>query len=293
MKIHPQCMSCLITQVENAIRLLKPNASDIEIVDAQREAMKILAEVPHDRSPYFGQALYRFLNQKLGQYDPYKSFKHQYNQMALAKVPQIEAAVQNAQDPLLTLMAIAIVGNTIDFGTTHEINLTREINEFSLEKLGVNDYPDFKKSLERAKNVLILGDNAGEIVFDKIMIIHLKETYPNKEFIYTVRGGPAINDSTIEDAREVGMLDICPVVEGAAAPGIILEESSSRFRTAFDEAELIISKGQGNYESMSEIPTPHSAVYFLLKAKCNLIAKIFRVPLGALIFARRNSASSS
>jgi uncharacterized protein with ATP-grasp and redox domains len=287
MKIHPRCMSCLIAQVENAFRLLKPTATDEEIIRIQRDVMKKLIDVPQDRAPYFGQTLYRLIAQELDQLDPYHAIKTHYNQLALTMVPQIEAIVKNAKDPLLTLMAIAIVGNTIDFGTDHKIDLTKEIREFSLAKLAVNEYPTLKKDLARAQNILILGDNAGEIVFDKIMIQSLKTYYPKKYVTYAVRGGPAINDSTIEDAQTVGMLEICPVVEGAAAPGIILEESSKAFLNAFHSADLIISKGQGNYESMDEIPTPQSQLYFLLKAKCQLIADTFHVPFGSLILARK------
>jgi uncharacterized protein with ATP-grasp and redox domains len=282
-------MACLMTQLENAFRLLKPNTTNNEIVQAQKEAMGKISLLTDERSPYYGQQLYNFIGKKLGLVDPYAQLKEKYNQIALDLYPQIEKIARDASDPLLTAMVLAILGNTIDFGTTHNIDVGAELTNFSLDKLAINHYAEFTKEIVTAKKILVLGDNAGEIVFDKAMIQLLKQRFTKKQFIYAVRGGPAINDSTMQDAKFVRMLDLCPVVEGAAAPGILLEESSPAFLDAFHSADLIISKGQGNFESVEDIPTPNAPVYFLLKAKCDLIAKTFQVPFGSLLFYRRPS----
>lgn len=280
-------MACLMTQLENAFRLLRPQATNLEIVQAQKEVMGKISLLNDERSPYYGQQLYNFIGKKLGISDPYAELKAKYNQIALDLYPQIEKIAQNASDPLLAAMALAILGNTIDFGTNHKIDVGAELRSFSLSKLAINHYSEFSKEIITAQKILVLGDNAGEIVFDKAMIQLLRQRFPKKQFIYAVRGGPAINDSTIDDAKFVKITELCPVVEGAAAPGVLLEESSPAFLDAFHSADLIISKGQGNFESVEEIPTPNAPVYFLLKAKCDLIAQIFQVPFGSLLFYRR------
>ena len=121
--------------------------------------------------------------------------KAKYNQIALDLIPQIDTLVQNANDPLQTAIAIAILGNTIDFGTAHELNLEQELEDFSLDNLAVNEYPALAEIIPYSTNILVLGDNAGEIVFDKIMLELLHKQFPEKNLVYAVRGGPIINDA--------------------------------------------------------------------------------------------------
>jgi len=279
-----------MTQLENAFRLLKINASNAEIICAQKEAMIALASINNDRPPYYGRALYHVIGKNLRLKDPYAQLKEKYNQMALDLYSQIENVVQNASDPLLTVMSLAIIGNTIDFATNHGIDVIGELNNFSVSKLIINHYAEFLKDIIKANKILILGDNAGEIVFDKLMIQVFKHQFPTKEFVYAVRGGPIINDATIQDAHFVKIHEVCQVIEGIDAPGVILEESSLLYQERFHSADLIISKGQGNFESVEDISTPNVPIYFLLKAKCDLIANTFNVPKGSLLFYRRDGS---
>jgi uncharacterized protein with ATP-grasp and redox domains len=280
-------MACLVGQVEKTYHTLAHHATDEEIVEAQREMMKIIAQVRDARPPFYGQALYRAIGKRLGTNDPYQAEKKEFNQKALKIVPHLETLVKSAPDGLLTAMAIAILGNTIDFGIFQNVDIDKEVAQFSLAKLGVNHYQDFVKDFTNAKKILIIGDNTGEIVFDKVLIQYLQKNYHQKTIIYAVRGGPIINDSTMEDAREVGITELCPVVETSAAPGVIWEQSSPAFQDAFSTADLIIAKGQGNFESIDGFLTPSAPIYFLLKAKCDLIAEMFHIPYGALIFYHR------
>ncbi|MGQ4875952.1 MAG: ARMT1-like domain-containing protein, partial [Promethearchaeia archaeon] len=136
--------------------------------------------------------------------------------------------------------------------------------------------------------LLILGDNSGEIVFDRILIEILQELYPNLEIIYSVRAGPIINDATMEDAEFAGLTKIVKVIEAPAAPGIELSIASDEFKYYFlNESEVILSKGQGNFESLYGINMPNKEVYYLLKAKCNLMERIFNVKIGDLIFKKK------
>ncbi len=141
--------------------------------------------------------------------------------------------------------------------------------------------------MKKAEKIFIIGDNAGEIVFDKLLIEILLQKYPGTKFIYAVRGGPAINDVIMEDAVETGLSALVEVVQGSVSPGVIMEETTPEFREVFQTADLIISKGQGNFESLDTVDTNGVELYFLLKAKCEVVAEMFNVPLGSLVLSRR------
>jgi uncharacterized protein with ATP-grasp and redox domains len=180
------------------------------------------------------------------------------------------------------------LGNTIDFASQHNIDIISDLKDFSIENLVINDYYEFKKSLENSDHLLIIGDNAGEIVLDKILIIYLKKFYPELEIVYSVRSEPIINDATIEDAKFINLTDLVNVIESNNAPGIILSEATNEFRKQFlKENGVILSKGQGNFESLYGMDIAKKDVYYLLKAKCNLIERIFGVKIGDLILKKK------
>jgi uncharacterized protein with ATP-grasp and redox domains len=288
MQIQPQCVTCLIAQMERAYRKFRPNASAAEIVNFQKKVMQKISALETSASPYYGQLAYTTLNESLGQVDPYRALKTHYNQIVEKFIPSLEKMIQNASNPVLMAISLSILGNTIDFGTNHEIDLESDLARFSLDTLAINDYAEFFEILQNAKVVLIIGDNAGEIVLDRLMIKTLKSAYPEKKFIYAVRGGPVINDATIEDADEVKFHDLCEVVEGAACPGVILDQASRGFQQAYLQgADLIISKGQGNFESLDDMNHSQAPIFFCLKLKCELVAQAFHKPLGSLVFCSR------
>jgi len=153
------------------------------------------------------------------------------------------------------------------------------INETLNQPFAINNLPEFKKALERSRRILYLTDNAGEIVFDRILIEELPD-YRDR-VIVAVKSEPVINDATMEDAEQAGLTDIVRVIEnGSDAPGTILEECSEEFLEIFYNSDMIIAKGQGNYESLSE--NDHR-VFFLLKAKCSVISRHLRVRIGDII----------
>jgi len=282
-------MSCLIKQVERAIRLLSPNAPNSLIVKTQHRVMSYIANQDPSslRSEDMGTVTYKFIAEVLGMEDPYAEQKKKYNRLAQNLHPKVLKFVSESKDALRYAITASILGNSIDFGAPIPINLD-EFTELSNMSLGdIHHYERLLELLENAKNILILGDNTGEIVFDKILVKILTEKYPSKTIIYSVRGGPIINDATMEDAIEIGMTKICRVVESSQSPGVILDQSSAEFQQIFNESDLILSKGQGNFESIISTPTPTQAVFFLLKAKCELIPKIFQVPQGTLVLREK------
>ena len=287
MRIHPRCLGCMIDQVRKAYRLLHPDVNNDTIVRTQKKVMKKLLNLENTDAPYYGQAVYQTLSECLGEKDPYAALKKRYNTIALELATQLQELLEQVDDKLLTAITIAIMGNTIDFGTHHSIDIEKDVENFSLTNLGINHYKELAAALETGERILIIGDNAGEIVFDKILMEYLTGAFSEKRFTYAVRGGPAINDALLEDAQMVGLTEVCPVVEGSACPGVIFAQTSAAFQEAFTGADLVLSKGQGNFESLMEKRYPNKEIFFLLKAKCLIMEEIFGVPMGTLILCQQ------
>ena len=290
MKLEPECVGCIFNQVLKAFELLQPEISHEVIIAAQKKLMKFLVnfDVNADASPILGKLAYGIISEILGDPDPYLTLKQESNKLGLKLFEEVKNIVDTSDDPLFEAIVVSALGNTIDFASQHEINLISDIENFNLKDLVINDYNTFKRSLKKAKHLLIIGDNAGEIVFDKLLIHTLKNLYPALEIIYSVRAAPIINDATIEDAKFISLTDLVRVIESSATPGIDLASSSEEFKELFFRKDgVILSKGQGNFESLYGIDVPDKEVFYLLKAKCNLMERIFNVKMGDLIFKKK------
>jgi uncharacterized protein with ATP-grasp and redox domains len=181
--------------------------------------------------------------------------------------------VEKAEDPLKTAVMLAITGNVIDFGANPQFRLEEEIQEVAQKEPTINHYEDLEDRLAHAREILYIGDNAGETVFDRVLIETL-----GKPVTFVVREGPIINDATREDATKSGLDKVATVVSsGCDAPGTVLSRCTGEFLDHFERADLIISKGQGNYETLSGENRP---IFHLLKAKCPVIAKDLGVEVG-------------
>ncbi len=290
MLLDPECIHCLIEQIYKAFNLLNPSTPTELIIETQRKLMEYLSKdgILKLPGPIIGRITYNLLAEALGDSDPYKELKRTYNKIAMKYYDQAKERMKKSNDPLLEAVVFAALGNTIDFGTSHGLDLAHDIESFSAENLVINDIEEFRKALPRTKNLLILGDNAGEIVFDKLLIETLKSLYPPLRIVYSVRSGPIINDSTMEDAEFVGITRLVNVVESPDTPGIELSVASDEFKREFYEnGGLILTKGQGNFESLYKLDVPNKEVFYLLKAKCILMERIFSVKIGALIFKKK------
>jgi len=290
MKLEPECVGCIYNQVLNALKLLRPTISREEIISAQKKLMEFLLDfdIHTNVSPILGKVAYTIISEVLDDKDPYRILKREYNQLALDYYEEIEKVIENAVDPLFQALLVSAIGNTIDFASQHEIDLISDIKGFNKEKLVINDYPSFKKSLSDAKSLLIIGDNAGEIVFDKLLIVTLKKFYPNINIIYSVRESPIINDATMEDANFIGLTDLIQVIESSATPGVDIDSSPEKFKNIFfQRGTMVLSKGQGNFESLYDIEFPGKEIYYLMKVKCNLMERIFGAKIGDLIFKKK------
>ncbi|MDD3148160.1 MAG: ARMT1-like domain-containing protein [Candidatus Riflebacteria bacterium] len=276
MKMSLDCIPCFIRQALDAARMTSDNPAVHE---------KILSEVLQwacnvdlkQPAPMIGQRIHQRLRQIVGRDDPYRNAKDHQNNMAMAMLPELQARIDAASDPLDMALRIAIAGNVIDLGVPGTVTdfKIRETLENCLTEPLIGKPEEFKAAVAKARKILYLTDNAGEIAFDRLLIARLR---PERVTV-AVRGGPAINDATIPDAIAVGMPELVKVTDnGSDAPGTVLSDCSQSFRQLFKEADMIIAKGQGNFETLSDEP---GNIFFLFKAKCKVIADHAEVKLGS------------
>lgn len=201
--------------------------------------------------------------------DPYQEIKKIKNLFAMGNENKIKYWIESSKDRLLKAIKLSIAGNVIDFGRPNEIDIIKILREIEKKDLKINDFNKFIKKLSGAKNILYIGGNAGEIVFDKLLITELIKM--GKTLTFVVKKNPIINDATMNDARFVGLDKITKVITGVKeSPGTVLELCSEDFKHEFRNSDLIIVKGQGNYEALSK---EKSNIFFLLVPKCKLVAE--------------------
>ena len=269
MKTYLDCLPCMMNQALRTGRIATDNEETIKrILDEVGSSIK---DVPmHDTPAQTGAIVYQKIREITGVTDPFKQIKAESIKEALTLYPSLESYIISSDDKLLTAIRIAIAGNVVDFGVNKKFNLETDLKQIMDQEFAVFDYGIFKEQLRKAKSILYIGDNAGESVFDRILIEQL-----GVPVIYVVRGIPIINDVTIQDAINSGIDEVAKIVSsGTTAPGTILELCTDDFVQLFKKADMIISKGQGNYEGLSDV---NRQVFFLLKAKCHIVASHLNV----------------
>lgn len=227
--------------------------------------------------PQIARKVHRIVREVTKNNDPYKKVKDRYNRKALKMYPSLKRKVAKSKDRLLTATKLAIAGNIIDFGPGSKFDLEKTIKDVLTQDFAINHFNQFRKALNSSKKIFYLGDNAGEIVFDRILLEELKD----KVITFVVKGGPIINDATVEDARFVGIDKIAKIeVVSNGDPGTGPARRSKEFINKLKDADLVISKGQGNYEALSEVDAD---IFFLLKVKCPLIARDIDAKVGDIV----------
>jgi uncharacterized protein with ATP-grasp and redox domains len=276
MKAYPECAACFIRQAIEAGKMITCDKNVLSQIIA--EAQKLVDDMDMTQTPPLtGMRLYRMIRNITGVNDPYYEYKRNTNRQLMDMIDRLRLEIQQAADPFMAAVLGAASGNMIDCGingqvTDEQIRLAfHDIHEAEL----AGEIETFRREVERAENILYLADNSGEIVLDRLLI----ELLPMGKITLAVRGKPIINDVLMEDAVEVGLTDMVRVIDnGSDAPGTILSECSENFRQAFAAADLIISKGQGNFEALSDMTGKN--IIFLLKAKCDVISRHIGLPLG-------------
>jgi len=247
------------------------------------EVSLTLPKIPFKATPpEIGREVYRIISRITGNKDPYREIKERCIHQALSLYPELKKLINSSKNRLKTAVRLSIAGNIIDFGANADFDLEKDIKTILNQDFGINHYQEFCDKLHKARKILYLADNAGETVFDRLLIEEL-----HKPVIYAVREKPIINDATREDAILSGVDKIAEILSsGCDAPGTILRFCSDDFLKVFKSSDLIISKGQGNYECLSEEDRP---IFFLLKTKCHVIARDIGVKEGSIILMKSKS----
>ena len=277
MKIYLECLPCFLKQVLEASRLATERTDLHEII--MKETIGIIGDYERFRySPEVGKVMHQIVKKHTGNKDPYEQIKKENIENALELYPSLKHFLYKKEERLYWALKIAATGNTIDSAIYHNINIKKNVENEIEEKFSICDIDKLKSILKHAKNLLIIGDNAGETVFDKILV----ENLLHLDITYAVRNNPIINDATYEDAIASGLGNCTKIVKtGCDAPGLILDECNDEFIKIFKNADIVISKGQGNYEALSDTDRD---LFFLLKAKCNVIANKLNVNINDYIF---------
>lgn len=286
MNIYLDCLPCFVRQSIDAARNVTQNTQVHEQI--VREVLRLTAELDFSMTPpRVGQLIHRRLREMTGVDDPYREIKTKFNTLAMDLLPELEREVKQSADPLLAATKLAIGANIIDLGAKSSITeqqaytALRESNGIPI----LGNWEEFKQKLTSAKNILYLADNAGEIAIDRLLVEQLGPS----RVTCAVRGKPVINDATMADAYEVGLHELVEVIDnGSDAPGTILSDCSEVFRNAFHRADMIISKGQGNFETLSEVD---ASIFFLFKVKCPVIGENAGLPTGthALLYSKADN----
>lgn len=230
--------------------------------------------------PEFGTKVHEIVKNETGNDDPYAEGKRIQNQLGAKLYGILRKYVNESDDPLHRSAKIAVAGNIIDLAPRHKLDLEKEIKDCVERPLDVDEFKLLRRELDKKKRLLYLADNAGEVFFDRIFIENL--VTQGIEVIYVVKGGPILNDATIQDAYSAEIPNIVEVItNGATAIGTQLNLCSPEFKSIFSESPLVISKGQGNYECLDEMEGKN--IFFLLKAKCAVIAESLGVALGTTV----------
>jgi hypothetical protein len=259
-------MPCFLQQALKCASLLNLSTEQTKRV-VDQVAMKIPKLSIDQSPPWNSRIIYDEIQAVTGVDDPFLEIKKQSNQQAMQLYDMACERVRQSSDPLNMAIRIAAAGNVIDYGTQHTITeITTAFNKSLDQPFSVFCYETFQKRLNDAKNILFLADNAGEIVFDRLLLETIK-----KPVTFAVRGVPIINDALRQDAIDVGIDHLAEIIDnGTGYPGTVLEKCSESFKNTFEQADLIISKGQGNFETLCDSDAPICMIFMV---KCQQVVQ--------------------
>jgi uncharacterized protein with ATP-grasp and redox domains len=276
MKAQLTCIPCLVRQATNILAKSVPEGPARE--EGIRRILAEAAKLDYGHpTPVLSGALQAVLRTVTGVDDPFAVEKHSFTQMALGMLPEMEALVAESSDPFEAAVKMAIAGNVIDLGVKSDLSESdaEAVLRAALAQPLHGSARSLKEAADNAGKILYLADNAGETVFDRLLLARL----PKGRVTIAVRGRPVMNDATLSEAREAGLDEFGPLLpNGAGIPGTYLPACSPEFTQAFREANLVISKGQGSFETLWDVPAP---LFFLFRIKCPIAQAMTGIPLNA------------
>ena len=281
MKTAIECFPCFLRQTVIALKQIDGLQNDLQ-QEILHEVLSVIQKTDMSKPPaYASTFIHRAIRDRVG-YDPFKKIKSLYNTIAMGLYPELKEKVLGSHDSLWTAARLAIAGNIIDFGIFTSIDISKSVGDALKDTIAVDDFDSFKKAVIETDTILYLLDNSGEIVFDKLLIEELLRM--GKKVKAVVKGSPVLNDVTMDDACQSRLTELCEVVDnGSDAIGTILEWTSPKFRTHFQSADLIISKGQGNFETITD---NGKRIFFLFQSKCEVVSKDLGLSAGSMLLKK-------
>lgn len=270
MRMHDKCLPCVVNQAIKVANITGVNAKE----ELLREVFTYLSQMDFDATtPELIGDIFELIKKYTNNPDPYKETRKYYNALFMNMLPELERKIEQSENSFMSAICYAIVGNIIDFNPIHNTLLEdiydyfEQIEQFDL---AIDDSGLLMEDILHAKTLLYLGDNCGEICMDKLLLKKIKKLNPEILMYFGVRGKPVVNDSIAEDAYFVGIDEYAEIIDnGDGSLGTVLHRTSQSFREIYQKADVVIAKGQANYECLSE---EHKNVYFLLMTKCDVIA---------------------
>jgi len=291
MRIHRRCFPCILNQLLGMGAALALDDERMNAVYFRALRLMAAAGVPEGTAPEFAERLYDGFVEATGCADPYRRLRQAQNRMILDRIDFFRDQITGAADPLRRAARYALMGNIMDYGVAARLDPAALFEDMESWSLRVDDYAEFRDRLEKSDRVLVIADNAGEIVFDRLLIEQMITVNPRARFFYAVRSKPAINDVILRDAREVGIGRFAEILEsGSTFAGTLLGRSTPQFRRLFCESDLIVSKGQGNFETLEgEAGDP----LFVFQIKCQVVADHTGLGFGDRILGFRSGIRSA
>jgi len=281
MKIDNACVECIINQSRRVTEAIRADeALSRRMVDHVEKLGKSFdfTQSPPEVAYY----VYEQMAEMAKMEDLYGELKAHATEKAKSFLPKLHKEIASSSDKLLTAIKIAVAGNVIDLASEVTFDLNQEMAKIFETNFAHDDVDKLAKALENASTLLYIGDNVGEHIFDYLCIETLQKLYPKLEVYYMVRGNPIINDVTMVEAKEAGFDKLCHLIDsGVNTPGFAYERANEESRKLFDEADLVITKGMGNYECLS--PSPRSNLCYLLKVKCSVVAASLKQNIGDIV----------
>ncbi|MEA1919095.1 MAG: ARMT1-like domain-containing protein [Campylobacterota bacterium] len=281
MKIDSACVGCIVGQSERV-------CDAIEADEALRETISL--HVSHasknfnfsQTPPEVASDVYEDMAKLANKADLYEELKAHATQRASEFLPSLKETLKDSDDKLLTLLKIAVAGNVIDLAAEVSFDLDVELAKIFHTDFSIDDSELLKTALSKAETLLYIGDNVGEHIFDYLAIQTLQTLYPTLHVSYMVRGNPIINDVTMKEAKEAGFHELCKLVDsGVNTPGFVYSRATDEAKELFDSADLVMTKGMGNYECLS--PSPRDNLLYLLKVKCHVVANSLGREVGDIV----------
>ncbi len=288
MLMKEECITCILNQITRVSEYMKLDKNVADKVASRSILKSMELDSRLFMPPLYSEIIYRVLTDETGIKDPYKKLRKDQNDLILNNLDIFRRKTENSDDPVFTSLYYSLLGNIIDYGGVRIFDLDDIFVETNILELMIDDYMEFRNRLEKAETLLIISDNAGEAVFDMLFLEQIRKIFPDIKVWYGVRSGPAINDIIMEDAVYIGIDKYSDIIEsGSTYAGTIISKSTPEFISVYNKCDIIISKGQGNFETLEA--EKEKDIFFVFKVKCSVVSNHTELEAGSLVLGYRNS----